>query len=74
MTPDYETNSCQMTFGLAPLPREEDPALKEGCLAECALGRKFATIHKGKECTVQPTNNRKVLKSVQQVAEVSSQK
>ncbi len=86
MTPDYETNSCQMTFGVLPLPREQDPALQKGCLAECALGKKFASVHNGKECTVQPdtnatlnaTNNVSVSsvlpKSAQETSETSSQK
>nr|AFI78797.1 putative D27 family protein [Nitella hyalina] len=33
MNPDYEDMSCEMIFGQAPPPPEEDPALKQPCYA-----------------------------------------
>jgi len=53
MTPNYEDKSCQMTFGVNPLPREDDPALVKGCLEDCNIASKF----KNKECTVPPNKN-----------------
>jgi Beta-carotene isomerase D27-like, C-terminal len=41
MTPDFETKSCQMTFGLAPLPLSEDPAFTGGCLEGCKMSGQF---------------------------------
>ena len=38
MNPNYETLSCEMVFGQAPPPREEDVASAEGCLSACATG------------------------------------
>lgn len=37
MTPDYEDFSCQMTFGVAPLPLEDDPAITGDCFTECKM-------------------------------------
>lgn len=37
MTPDYEDKSCQMTFGVPPLPIAEDPAVTGDCLANCKM-------------------------------------
>lgn len=65
MTPDFDDNSCQMTFGVAPLPRDEDPALQKGCLSECALGKKFANVHNSNQCTIRPeVQNKKYTVSV----------
>lgn len=41
MTPDFEDKSCQMSFGLAPLPVEEDPAYQGSCLEECKMSGMF---------------------------------
>jgi hypothetical protein len=41
MTPDFETKACQMSFGVAPLPLEEDPAHQSGCLAGCKMSGSF---------------------------------
>lgn len=37
MTPNYEDNSCQMTFGVKPLPIHEDPAVTGDCLVNCKM-------------------------------------
>ena len=37
MTPDYETLGCQMTFGVRPLPLEEDPAITGDCFTNCKM-------------------------------------
>lgn len=37
MTPDYDDKSCQMTFGVEPLPAAEDPALSGDCFADCKM-------------------------------------
>lgn len=37
MRPNFEDMSCEMIFGLQPLPVEEDPAMCVPCLAECKL-------------------------------------
>lgn len=66
MTPNFEDNSCQMSFGCRPLERKDDPALNSGCLKNCSLSKQFAADHsnhnfnasKGEEeCTVQPTTS-----------------
>lgn len=37
MTPNYDDMSCQMTYGISPLPIEEDPAVTGDCLANCKM-------------------------------------
>jgi len=37
MTPNYDDLSCQMTFGVDPLPLEEDKALSGGCFENCKM-------------------------------------
>lgn len=37
MTPDYEDSSCQMAFGVSPLPVSDDPAVTGDCLADCKM-------------------------------------
>lgn len=37
MTPDYDDKSCQMTFGVKPLPLAEDPALSGDCFVDCKM-------------------------------------
>lgn len=37
MTPDYETLGCQMTFGIPPLPLDQDPAVTGDCLTNCKM-------------------------------------
>ncbi|CAN0015682.1 unnamed protein product, partial [Phaeothamnion confervicola] len=35
MTPNFDDLSCEFAFGHAPLPRDEDPQLKDPCYKEC---------------------------------------
>ncbi|CAN8067309.1 unnamed protein product [Agarophyton chilense] len=37
MTPNYEDMSCQMTYGVQPLPIDEDPAVTGDCLENCKM-------------------------------------
>lgn len=37
LTPDYEDNSCQMTFGQQPLALSEDPAVSGDCVKGCKM-------------------------------------
>lgn len=37
MTPDYDDKSCQMTFGVRPLPVADDPALSGDCFVDCKM-------------------------------------
>lgn len=37
MTPNYDDMSCQMTFGVPPLPPHEDEALSGECLENCKM-------------------------------------
>ncbi|KAI0567642.1 Beta-carotene isomerase D27, partial [Gracilaria domingensis] len=37
MTPNYEDMSCQMTYGIQPLPIDEDPAVTGDCLENCKM-------------------------------------
>lgn len=37
MTPDYDDKSCQMTFGVQPLPAAQDPALSGDCFVDCKM-------------------------------------
>jgi len=39
MTPDYEKGSCKFEFGLAPLPKEEDPAFTTPCYLGCSVSK-----------------------------------
>jgi hypothetical protein len=41
MTPNFETKSCQMSFGVPPLPIQDDPAHQSGCLAACKMSGSF---------------------------------
>jgi len=44
MTPNFEDMSCEMIFGKAPLPIEEDPALQQPCFASlCPTAQKKAS-------------------------------
>lgn len=44
MTPNFEDMSCEMIYGKAPLPIEEDPALQQPCFASlCPTARKKAS-------------------------------
>ncbi len=36
MKPNFEDYSCDMVFGLTPLPIDEDDALQQPCLQECS--------------------------------------
>jgi len=35
MSPNFETKECRLSFGLKPLPIEEDDEVPRGCLASC---------------------------------------
>ena len=35
MEPNFETGSCQLRFGVAPLPLEQDATIPSGCLGRC---------------------------------------
>mmetsp|Transcript_2147 Transcript_2147/g.3693 ORF Transcript_2147/g.3693 Transcript_2147/m.3693 type:complete len:272 (+) Transcript_2147:35-850(+) len=35
MEPNFETGSCQLRFGVVPLPLEEDATIPSGCLGRC---------------------------------------
>jgi len=37
MTPDFETGSCKFEFGMAPLPRDQDPVFSTPCYLGCAV-------------------------------------
>ena len=39
MTPDYDKGSCKFEFGLAPLPKEEDPAFTTPCYLGCSVSQ-----------------------------------
>lgn len=36
MKPNFEDYSCEMVFGLTPLPLEQDEALQQPCLQDCS--------------------------------------
>eukprot|EP00953_Heterococcus_sp_UTEX-ZZ885_P034666 17932-Heterococcus_DN1.PRE.2 len=36
MKPDYDTFECKLSFGLTPLPVDEDPDIPKGCLQGCS--------------------------------------
>ena len=36
MKPNFEDYSCEMVFGLTPLPLEQDEALQQPCLEDCS--------------------------------------
>ena len=37
MHPNLETGECQLSFGVVPLPLDDDPSIAKGCLAGCPL-------------------------------------
>lgn len=39
MNPDFETLSCDMIFGQAPPPLEQDAAYTQSCLPQCSLAQ-----------------------------------
>jgi len=39
MNPDFETLSCDMIFGQAPPPVEQDAAYTQSCLSQCSLAQ-----------------------------------
>lgn len=44
MNPDFETLGCEMIFGQAPPPLEEDPVYTQPCFAsQCTLGNALPT-------------------------------
>ncbi len=38
MKPNFEDYSCEMIFGLAPPPLEDDEVMQASCLADCTTG------------------------------------
>ncbi len=52
MTPNYEDNSCQMTFGVAPLPVHEDPAASGDCLVNCKMSQMYRQSHSAAKCYI----------------------
>lgn len=38
MKPNFEDYSCEMIFGLAPPPLEEDEVMQASCLGDCDTG------------------------------------
>lgn len=57
MTPDYDDKSCQMTFGLYPLPIAEDPAVTGNCLADCKMAGTFNRRFSEQTCYVSKEAN-----------------
>lgn len=53
MTPDYETNSCQMAFGVKPLLVDEDPAASGECLATCKMAGAYRKLHTADKCYIE---------------------
>jgi hypothetical protein len=39
MKPDFQTLSCDMIFGQAPPPIEQDEAYSQSCLSQCTLAK-----------------------------------
>eukprot|EP00611_Tribonema_gayanum_P013511 TRINITY_DN2449_c0_g1_i2.p1 TRINITY_DN2449_c0_g1~~TRINITY_DN2449_c0_g1_i2.p1 ORF type:complete len:263 (-),score=66.13 TRINITY_DN2449_c0_g1_i2:73-861(-) len=47
MEPDFDTYECRLSFGLTPLPMDQDPKVPKGCLQGCssrALGAEIETV------------------------------
>lgn len=44
VTPNFETQECQWSWGEKPLPADEDPAFPKGCLAGCATRPAIAAL------------------------------
>jgi len=42
VTPNFETQECQWSFGETPLPPDEDPAFPKGCLVGCQSRKQVA--------------------------------
>ena len=60
MTPNYEDMSCQMSFGVHPLPIEEDPAITGDCLSDCKMSGTYKRQSKGGDnCYVDSPNKPK---------------
>jgi hypothetical protein len=39
MKPDFQTLSCDMVFGQAPPPIDQDEAYTQSCLSQCTLAK-----------------------------------
>ena len=63
MRPNFEDMSCEMIFGLPPLPAEEDPAMCVPCLAECKLTGDDKRFAQNEICSLQDecSNNSEAL-------------
>lgn len=59
MTPDFEDMSCQMSFGLHPLPLEEDPAIQGDCLVNCKMSGSYKAANGSDPCYATGKRNRK---------------
>lgn len=59
MTPDYEDKSCQMTFGVAPLPLEDDPAISGECFVDCKMSGSVKQRDATCYVTGQPNKNKR---------------
>lgn len=47
MNPDFETLECEMIFGQAPPPIEQDAVYNQPCLSVCNLARSSDTVGGG---------------------------
>uniref|UniRef100_A0A7S4AZ00 Beta-carotene isomerase D27-like C-terminal domain-containing protein n=2 Tax=Chrysotila carterae TaxID=13221 RepID=A0A7S4AZ00_CHRCT len=52
VSPIFETQECQWSFGEVPLPPEEDPLIPKGCISDCTsrVAMKEARITGAKPC------------------------
>ena len=50
VSPNFETQECQWSFGEAPRPVAEDPALPPGCLAGCPTRHGLAAAREARAC------------------------
>jgi hypothetical protein len=46
MKPDFETLSCDMIFGQAPPPLDQDPVYGQSCLSQCSMAMTAAACPK----------------------------
>ena len=41
-SPNFDTHECRLSFGMTPLPLEEDPDVPRGCTTDCTMGYELA--------------------------------
>ncbi len=50
VSPNFETQECQWSFGEEPLPADKDPRLPKGCLTACPTREALREVNQARPC------------------------